>query len=436
MSSRNEFVQYFKQQREWDRCFELLRKKWESLGRTSGKIVLKNSTGEEKTAVRKLMAGKYRVNTEGDVEIFLAEFEKELQNTRFVPITLHELLEEYFDCEIKTNEEKRQEKKKQREKFFESCREYFRAGGKAESCRIVDWISCLEEHQEKGYALLMRELQEGEEAAGKMLCMIGNALEKVMQNTEDVPLAVLAAEVSENPHYLDRGHASGNLFMQGLCFLQNKAWPASSMEWKERLLEAHILPDDISSMVTVLGVHIQLADGMHPAVEAFCRMREPAVLTAVNLKRAAAAWTERGTAYVVENEMVFSYLADKLRDDNIALLCTSGQLRTAAIELLQLLVNSNTEIYYSGDMDPEGMGIADRLWKRYPEKIHLWRMSAEDYKRALSREELDKRSLSMLDSLCNTELQNTAGCIRKKKLAAYQENILTELLTDIFQSRQ
>ncbi len=428
MNNGRECAQYFKQLREWNRCFELMRKKWESLGRTGGKIVLKDSTQAERQAIGKVMG---KVYWEERVEFFMADFEEKLQSTRFAPVTLHVLLEEYFECAIKSNQDKKTEKKKQIEKFFKSCKAYFQEQTGTESQRIVDWLSFMEEKQENGYVLLLRELQSGEVSAEKIVCAVGNALIKSLHNTEDVPIAVLAAGVSGNPHYLDRGCVAGNLLMQGICFLQDIDWPQSSMEWKGRLLAVHILPDDISSMVTVLGVHLQTGNGIHPAVEAFYGMKEAVVLTALNLRGATAAWADEKRVYVVENEMVFTYLADKLKDRNTALLCTSGQLRNAALELLQLFVEKGTEIYYSGDMDPEGMGIADRLWLKYPENEHIWRMSCADYHRAISDEVIDNRSLSMLNNLKNPELRDTAKYVLKKKRAAYQENILGELLMDI-----
>lgn len=171
---------------------------------------------------------------------------------------------------------------------------------------------------------MLRELQSSEESAGKLLYTTGSAPLQAFQNEEDIPLAVLASQVSGNPHYLDRGSTSDNLFMQGLCFVQDRGYPQSAVEWKERLLGAHILPDDISSMVTTLGIHLQIGEQVHPVVEAFCTMRELLVLAARNLREATSAWIDAGCVYIVENEMVFSYLADKVKESRTALMCTSG----------------------------------------------------------------------------------------------------------------
>ncbi|MGN0713935.1 MAG: DUF2399 domain-containing protein, partial [Anaerovoracaceae bacterium] len=89
------------------------------------------------------------------------------------------------------------------------------------------------------------------------------------------------------------------------------------------------------------------------------------------------------------------------------------------------------KIFYAGDLDPEGMDIADRIWKRYPEQVILWRMSPEDYIKSKSEEDISDRRLSMLNRLQNPLLRSTAELIQKEKKAGYQEALLDEMLADI-----
>ncbi|MDO5573787.1 MAG: TIGR02679 domain-containing protein [bacterium] len=428
MDNLKECAAYFKSRSEWKRPFELFRRKWESMGKTSGKIVLKNCTSEERLAIGKMMG---KVYYEHDVTISLTEFENMLQTTRFASVKLHELLEVYFERKIRSKQERKQEKEKKREEFFSNCIEYFACKEEKEKNNVLKWILDMKEKQIGGFTLVLHELQVNEESARKMLYTTGNALIKAFRNEEYIPLAVIAAQVSGNPHYLDRGSTFGNLFMQGICSIQGREYPKSAVEWKERLLGAHILPDDISSMVTTLGIHLQIGEHIHPAVEAFCSMREPLILTALNLREVSSAWVDTKRVYIVENEMVFSYLAGRIGENKTALMCTSGQIRNAAFEVIDLLIKNDTEIYYSGDMDPEGMGIADRLWRKFPERVRIWRMSAEDYQNAVSNEKIEERSLTMLGNLMNPQLKQTAEVILQKKRAAYQENILEDLFLDI-----
>lgn len=61
----------------------------------------------------------------------------------------------------------------------------------------------------------------------------------------------------------------------------------------------------------------------------------------------------------------------------------------------------------------------------------MWRMSGGDYERSLSEEVIGNISMKKLETVANPILRETAGEVRKKKKAGYQENILTDLLEDM-----
>ena len=192
-----------------------------------------------------------------------------------------------------------------------------------------------------------------------------------------------------------------------------------------------IVPDNIASMVHVFGVRLETADGPHPAYEAFYHRKEPYVLTAENLKSITGAKAEHNRVYVVENEMVFLYLVENARDRDVSIVCTSGQLRAAAIRLLDWLAENGAAIFYSSDLDPAGMDIADRLWQRYGNRLHLWRMGVGDYRESMSGEEISDGQLAKLKRLKNAALRQTAELVQQEKLAGYQENLLGKLLGDV-----
>ena len=426
MSNSGECGAYFRQQKELKRLFDEMRKKWQSYGRCAGTICLKNCSGEERKALERMLGQTF---WEADVKITLNQVEKALQDTRFAPITLEELLEAYFREKIVTNSNKRQEKMRQREAFFHQVQQYFRQRGAHGVCQ---WYQRMQEERRYGYAVLNREQENSEKNAFLLAKYVGEALAWTQDNIRgDIPVAVLSAKITGNPHYFDRGTPAGTLLIHSLCFSQSREYPASAYEWKELLTAAGILPDDVASMVITYGVHLRKNGDLHPGPEAFYHLQEPLTLTSMNLMGCELALGENGRAFIVENEMVFRYLYEKVRRQNITLLCTSGQMRTAALELIRLLVQGKTEIYYSGDIDPEGLGIADRIWQRYPENIRIWRMSPDDYKRGLSEEMLESRSMSQLDTIQNPGLAQTALCLKETKKAAYQENLLRELLGDL-----
>ena len=99
------------------------------------------------------------------------------------------------------------------------------------------------------------------------------------------------------------------------------------MQWRELLQCVGIVPDNISSLVHAFGIRLKKQEIWHPAYEAFCRCGEPYVLTMENLKG------------ITEVQPVG----------------TSGQPRYAALKLISLIVQSGIPIYYSGDLDPDGI---------------------------------------------------------------------------------
>ncbi len=103
----------------------------------------------------------------------------------------------------------------------------------------------------------------------------------------------------------------------------------------------------------------------------------------------------------------------------------------AAGQLLDHLTESGAVICYSGDLDPDGMDIADRLWQRCGNSVQLWRMRPEDYRELMSGEALSDRQLVKLKNLKNVTLRHTAELVQKEKMAGYQENMLKQLTQDV-----
>jgi uncharacterized protein (TIGR02679 family) len=282
--------------------------------------------------------------------------------------------------------------------------------------------------------MVMVQYGKDPQAACLLVKNVGKFLERAISLTEkqeELPLAVLAAEITNNPHYLDRGTAAANLFMHAICWYRECEYPQNAYVWRQLLLDMGIAPDKLSSSVTVYGLHLETEKGLHPAYEAFNQAGEPGVVTIENMRSVIGAFSAGRKVYIVENQMVFSFLMDYIKGQGSALICTSGQLRSAAQELIRMLTKNDMQIYYSGDIDPEGMLIADKLWQQYPENIHIWRMSKQDYLNSISEEKIRKRRLGMLELLHNPCLKETALQVNKTRKAGYQENILMAFAKDV-----
>jgi len=436
MKRNKECSNYFKNQAGWKRCFLLMRKKWESLGKVGGQIHLEHCTEEEKKSVGRFLG---RI-IEGDcIEYSLVEFEDALKKTRYSDVSFLELMETYFGESLVSNQERREIEAEHICNFFEAASNAFKGNQAAQQ-----WIEDAYECRDYGYTLILQQINKDTDGALELVKNIGNAVSYLHQQKENeyfhgMPIAVFAAKISGNPHYFDRNSISGRLLMYALCWDLYEEYPHSAMKWKERLSEAKVLSDNISSQVTVFGIHLYRKSGLHQGVEEFCQIREPLVLSTYNMKDVVRAAADDNEVFIVENEMVFDFLIEsvhKEHKESVSIICTSGQLHSTAFDLIDLLAADHTIIHYSGDLDPEGMGIADRLWQRHPAQVSIWHMDVEDYKKSISHESINDKSITMLDSLQNDKLKITAEQIRISRLAGYQENLLQDLQKDVLKKKQ
>ena len=435
-------AEYFKQQVAYDRCFQELRKKWRSYGKTAGRITLKNTTDEERRAIGGIVGKTF---LEDPISFTFAEFEDGLQKTRFAPVDMKELLECYFGEAMGTNQEQRDKEQQKKQQFLESLCQYFT---KEYSDTLIAylWMREAADQSKYGYQLIIREYAKDADRAAVLVKRIGLALAKLQVRQVEIitqrgeteterPLAVFAAEISGNPHYFDRGTTAGQLLLHALCFWQDREMPKNAHEWRELLFDAGLTPDNISSMVHAYGLRLLTDTGVHPAYDAFCMLGEPFVLTLENMKGINGVSVCGSKVYIVENEMVFSYLLEYVKKQDVTILCTSGQLRSVALELIPLILTTGADVYYSGDLDPEGIDIADRLWQKYRDGTHIWRMRPEDYVQSISEEPISDARLTKLSRVQHPVLKETAMRVMQKQCAGYQENLLEELVGAIVEKQ-
>ena len=91
-------------------------------------------------------------------------------------------------------------------------------------------------------------------------------------------------------------------------------------------------------------------------------------------------------------------------------------------------------LYYSGDMNPEGVSIAERLKQRYQDKVNFWRMDKVSYENSISNEDISSR-LGKLDAIKSIELKGTIERMKEKKRLAIKRGLLQSLLAIYWKQR-
>ena len=241
-------------------------------------------------------------------------------------------------------------------------------------------------------------------------------------------MALCSYAVSTDPHALDGKNPAGSLLLHALSFWQQVPWPTRARERLALLRRCGLMQDDISDFTVQRGLILTLTDGReHPAWAQFRQEGRFCLLTSSQLGELTAAASPTGRVYLLENQMLFSSLCRRSHLHH-PLVCTSGQLKDASWQLLDLLAQTDCQFYYAGDFDPEGLSIADRLWKTYGDRVHFWHMSPQDYRQAISQKKIEGESrLRQLEQIACPALRPTAQAVLKEKRAGirrrWQSNI-------------
>ncbi|KAF1298452.1 hypothetical protein BAU15_11905 [Enterococcus sp. JM4C] len=132
---------------------------------------------------------------------------------------------------------------------------------------------------------------------------------------------------------------------------------------------------------------------------------------------------------IVENSGVFSIQGDLLLE--VPILCSSGQFIYAVWRMLRKLVESQTQLYYVGDMDPEGLFMVQRLIDAFPEHLQTIAMNLATYQKIATKSELSAARIKQLQRIQDPRLAPVAEKIKVTHQIALQEGFLTELMDEI-----
>ena len=424
MSEINEAVEYFKKKPVYEKLFNEFKKKYESHGKIGGIAVLTGlSTGDKEDISGFLMKD---FTSEEEVRVSAKLFEKALLKSRFSSLTTLDIITRYFGIKLRTNKEKSEEDEGKRAEYLAELTEY------TDKAYIKEWLTGVFCTGADGAVVIARSYNADKNELKIILQKLIKAIPMLpyfQGGKKKELLAVFAAQAAGNPHFFDDNTLAGNLLTAFLRDYFRFGYEDDLSEAENRsnvLFKAGLIKDTLSNDVIVFGIRGRCVDGsLHQGMEGFLHQKEPvklSLLTLANLEETFTNSVDR-RVYIVENPAVFSILISRFPEKSF--ICSYGQIRRAVFMLLDLF-DKNTVFSYAGDFDPEGLLIAERLKKRYGDRLIFWKYEPEMYIKYMSEEKLTKQRIKKLDGVRDAALLKIAELMREEGSAAYQESMLEE----------
>lgn len=442
---------FFRKEKGFNRLMKEFIKKYRHLGRIGGTVKLNDMNREEEAALSGIMGQDY--SGQGDVVISLEEFQEALNKTRFADVDLKDLLFAYSGDSLLTKKQEEELYKKKKEQFFIQ----------------------LEKKHPGMYSRVVIEHFKNKKTGSRRFHQIydkdssylKNCLDNILKAVEELPekyerLPVFANRIAGNPHAFDLDTDSGRMLLLALQIIlsyRDNSYKIISTPTAEEASEVlgsfNIIRDDILNFVTCTGLLALNKGKVVPLWKEAIKGRN--VLNAplreiIKVESFIPAFTynhhsnnlydsidsfretnkNEKVVFIIENSGVFSEILDYFTEDFFPpLICSHGQFKLAALMLMDKLVESGATLYYSGDFDPEGLQMAQRLLKRYPDFLKLWHYTVEDYESCLSEVPLTQTKLNKLAGITAAPLVTLKERILLKRRAGYQEKLVQVLARDI-----
>lgn len=470
---REACLAYFRSMPVFERLLSQFCEKYRSYGCFCGSARLNIRSEDEREALEGFFARSY--HNQKTATISAQAFRRALEHTRFVELSLEEILEAFAGAPLSGKREEESRRKAciarcwkaaigQQEAYAdcEASRQLLhelRAVAEKEEPAIssedVPSIGAIDNTahtctSEEAVTALYRQLMSGRQelVENKLLCALTEDLHILVRALEILNrlcvekryqyLPVFAAVLFGDPHRLDPGTRDAHLLQLLLQWLEiqrgveaDEMNSIPSLRRQARYLSAGILLDDVSNYAMLCGVEAIGRDGLvHAGMAGFAADGAPVNVPLSVITGWAQLRCRDNTLWIVENPVVYAVLCERFGRTR-SLMCMNGQPRLSAWLILRLLRAAGTRVYYAGDFDPEGLCIAEKVQQSLlPGQCVFWHMSEADYRSAQSRKPIEARRMKMLDHLQDSLLKTTAVLIRKQGVAGYQENILQMYLSE------
>ncbi|MDT8860534.1 TIGR02679 domain-containing protein [Alkalihalobacillus sp. MEB130] len=413
-----EVEEYFGR-RAFSRLFSLFKSKIESLGYVSGSVKIAPSD-EERTAIESWMGIAYGGKT---ITISLSKFENRLIGSKFEEITLYEMVELITKESIIPKKERERREEEKKNAFFRKLREgYPHPYAQVVVRRILE--------KEKGSSRFIALYNEQEYDSIEVIL---RAISNLPPDGEFEKLPLFAERITGNPHFFDKNKKLYQAIEMVLCEKEDRDYRSNLNAEDEVNLLAMVglEKDDLHSFVTCYGLVAFREDVM---LQQWYWANQEESVQNIPLRALRHIDTVKPVigkkVFVLENSGVYSSILDKI-DGVYPIVCTHGNFKLSGMLLLDKLIKSGAEIYYSGDIDVNGIAIAKYLKNKYKESVRIWRMGLDEYRKSASKVPLTNAGLERLNLDESDEFYEVVNEMQHLKVAGYQEPLLNLFVFDI-----
>lgn len=359
------------------------------------------------------------------VTVSAEKFRQALEVSRYKNMTPEWLLENFFEEPLLGKQEQKLLRQQEKERIWENFRKSYEGMP----------IETVEESLEN----IVKDSENRELTEWERLLRLGAEMYNHLpyRQSEKLYLAVFAAMLTGNPHAFDNGTADGNFLYQiiqmdmesrSIKIEASEIFPAYKRQ--KSYLMAGIMLDDISNYAMLYQVQAVKKDGsIHQGMAGFAREQHIVQVPLAVISEWELLRCSQDEIYIVENPSVFAVLCGKEKEKNTrrAYMCMNGQPRLAGLMVLELLAKSGTKVYYAGDLDPEGILIAQKLSRYYKGEFHYWHMETADYEKCRSEEVISPKRMKILERITDGRLKPVVDRIEEYGTAGYQEMLVEEM---------
>lgn len=399
------------------KLFRLFKKKYYSLGSMRGSVSLKGFEEDEIDEIAGFL-GVSSIKLARKGVVHLKQFEEQLATSAFAHVSLVELVEAVLNEPLQTKEQEQAVKVSAEADFLQRLRIVL--------ADYPKWIAQVEKR-----ATDSRFIWQSQESILPEIERVVRAINMRLAEGEFERLPIFAQRTTGNPHAFDSNTLAGKLLLHAAFSMSDEeiTFPKTTEERVDLLAMLQIVQDDLWNFVTCQGLQGFIGDIVHPvwqaAIETKSALNMP-MRELMRIDRLEPACSK--CVWIVENSSVASTLMDA--NPSAPIVCTHGQLRMASWRLLDLLMlNEELVLKYSGDLDPEGLLIAQKVVKRYPGRVELWRMDETSYSLGKSEEVLSEERLQKLQKV--EILPEVVRKICTEQRVAYQEGWMHLLIEDV-----